>query len=101
MPNLLLRNVEVVEQPLVRGCDGVLLADSLLDALIRVEEHPAVVLQTFDEVSAAFRTGGDVLRSREAFSMLFETLDAEELAANQLFRVRLEHGNWSPECPRN
>ena len=91
LPNLLLRNVEVVQQPFVRGCDGVLLTDGLLDASIRVEEHPAVVLQASDEVSAASCTGGDVLRSGEAFSMLLEALDAEEFAANQLVRVRREH----------
>jgi len=32
--------------------------------------------------------------------MLLEALDAEELAANQLFRVRKDHGP-SAECPKD
>ena len=98
--NLLLRDVEVVDQPLVRRRDGALLAEGLLDVSIRVEQHPAVVLEASVEVSAGLRTGGDLLSSRKAFRVLLEALDAEQFAANQLVRVGCEYLGWPPEWPK-
>ena len=40
LANLLLREIKVVEQPLVRGRDGALIANGLFDAAIGLEERP-------------------------------------------------------------
>ena len=99
LPNLLLSNEKVIEQPFVRGRDGALLTNGLLSVSIRVEDDPAVLAKPAGEVPAASWSGCDTLCGGEAFSMLLEVLDAEELAANQLVRVWREHHGWSPECP--
>jgi hypothetical protein len=82
LPNLFLRNIKVVEQPFISRGDGPILADGRLNASIRVEEHPAVGLEPFGEVSAGSVTGRDMLGAGEALSMLLEALDAEEFTAD-------------------
>ncbi len=98
--DLLLGDVEVVEEPLVRRGDGALLAHGPLDAPIRVEQRPAVLLEPPVQVPAGSRARGHRLRGREAFRMLLETLDAEELAANELrfgCKRREQGAEWSQD----
>ena len=87
MANLLLRDMEVVEQPFVRGRDGAVLANSLLDASVRAQEHAAVLLEPPGQVTTDSRAGGGVLSGRKALGMLLEALDAEEFLANELFVI--------------
>ena len=63
------------------------------------EQHPAVVAEPRRERSASPRLRRDTLRPGEALGVLLQTLDAEQLAADRLFRFRPGHARQTPEAP--
>jgi hypothetical protein len=82
LANLFLCDEKIIEQPFIRRCDVALLANSLLDASVGIEERSAIVFQASIKSPATFWTRRDALRRRQAFGVLLETLDAEKFGAN-------------------
>jgi len=76
----------VIDEPL--GCRGdwLILARGLGDGTVRLEQHPAVVSQPRRERPAPLGSGRHRLCCGEAFGMLLQALDAEELRADRLFQ---------------
>jgi hypothetical protein len=107
--DLLFNEVVVVEQPLGRGRDGAPLVNRARDRAIRVEQDRFVVPQPRGERAAPRRRGGDRLGGSEARGMGLETLDAEELLADEVFGIPGRGGrppsegseDWGDEAPRN
>ena len=65
-----------------------LVAHRFLDAVISFEESAPILFQPFVETPAGSRIRGDLLRRSETFGMVFQPLDAEQLAPNQLRGIR-------------
>ena len=96
LAKLFVDNVEVIDQPL--GCGGnlMLLMNRPGNGPVGFQQHAPVLQDTRSEQPTRPRFGEHDLRSRKAFSVLLEALDAEELGADGLFQVRAKGGWW--EC---
>ena len=85
--DLLLDEMVVVEQPFRGGCDRPALVGRLGDAAVGVQQHALVVCQAIDERFDGRRRGGNGLVCGEAFGVLLQPFDAEELAADGIFVI--------------
>jgi hypothetical protein len=88
VPQLLVDDVEVVDQPLRGRRDRPFLADLLGEHTVRLEEHPSVVADARRQGVALTRIGGDVLGDRQALGILLEEFYAEQLRPDGLLRLR-------------
>src|SRR5690606_608423 len=86
-------------QPLGRRGDATLLADSLRDRAIGVQQHRLVVIQPHAERRAAHGLWGDLLGNGEARRMFRETLDAEELFPQHVLAVPGRNAGQAAEGP--
>ena len=82
LPQLLVDDVEVVDEPFGRRNDRPLLTDGVGDHPIRFAEDASVVLDARQQPLAPTRPRDDGLGGRQAFGVLLEALDAEELGAD-------------------
>ena len=86
----------IVEQPFRGRSDGALFAHRPSDGAIGREQHGFVVAQPCAERWATYRLRCDLLCDGEAGRMLLETLDAEELCAQELVIVPGRNGSFVP-----
>ena len=89
VPEPLVDDVKVVDEPFRGGSDRALVADDLGDRAVAAEEDPPVVSQPRRQGGGVRGGCGGALR-REALGVLLEALGAQELVADR--RVRL--GPW-------
>jgi hypothetical protein len=92
LPELLVDDVEVVDQPFGRRGDGPLLADRERQGAIAGEEDPSVVGDSGSERDPAPGIGQDSLRCRQRLGVLLEPLDAEQLGQDRLPRRGVRPG---------
>ena len=93
LTQLFVHDVEIVDQPFCRRGDRPFLTDGLGDSAVRLEEHPPVVLDAWQQPTPMPGCGRDRLGSGKALGVLLQTLDAEEFCPNRLFE--LWQGQWS------
>ena len=84
LADLRLDDMVVVDQPFGGRRDCATLADRPGDGAMGVEQSAAVVLQARSQRPDGAGPGRDALRGREAFSMLLESLGAEDFRPYQL-----------------
>ena len=84
LADLRLDDMVVVDQPFRGRRDCAALADRLGDRAMGVEQCPAIVVQARSQRPDGAGPRRDALRGREAFSVLLETLGAEDFGAYQL-----------------
>ena len=97
LPQLFVDHEKVVDQPLGGRRDPALDLDGRADDTVRLAQHPAVVLDAWQQ-RAARRVGGrDPLRGSKASRVLLQPLDAEQLGADR-FLERLERRVKEREC---
>jgi hypothetical protein len=84
---LLLDQVVVVEQPLGGRRNGAPFAHRARDAAIGLKQYRLVFPEAYRERAPGDRSRGDALGRGQAFGMLLEALDAEELLADRLFAI--------------
>ena len=103
VPQLLVDDVEVVDQPLRGRRDRPFLADLLGEHAVRLEQHPSVVAHARRQGVALTRVGGDVLGGRQALGVLLEAFDAEQLRPDGLLclRRRRQRGPFPVDEPEN
>ncbi len=88
LPDLLLDDVEVVEQPVGGGRDRARLAARLRDRPVRPDEHPRVLAQPRQQVPPAPLPGMAGLFGGEHPRELLELLHGEELCPEGLWALR-------------
>ncbi len=93
LPQLLVHDVEVIDEPFRRRRDRALLTDGVRDHSIRFTKHTTVVLDPPQETLPAARPLHDGLGSRQALRVLLETFDTEELGADRVFGRRPGHAH--------
>jgi hypothetical protein len=81
LPQHLVRDVEVVDEPLRGRSDGAFLPDHRGDLSIALQQDPAAVAQARRDTVTACAVGQD-RPARETLRKLFEPLGAQELGAN-------------------
>ena len=86
LADLVLDDVEIVDQPFGRRRDRIVVAGRRDDGAIGGQQNPAVVAQPRRQRPAGNGPRRDALGGGKAFGMLLETLDAEELGADGIFR---------------
>ncbi len=79
LPDLLLDDVEIVQQPLGGGRDRACLPTRLRDRLVRSDERPCVLPQPREQMPPPPLPGVDRLPGRELAGELFQSLRGEEL----------------------
>jgi hypothetical protein len=84
---LIFDDVEVVDQPLRARRDRVTVVDDPGDRVIRAQQHAVVVGEAAAQRVSRARSLADSLCSREALGVLLESLDAEQLGADRIFRI--------------
>ncbi len=92
LAQLFVDDVIIVDQPLRRRCDGVLLADCLGNCTIRFEQHPPVVEHARQQRTTLARRGRDALGFGKALRVLLKPLAAEEFSPNRFFERRKGKG---------
>ena len=95
--DLLFDEMVVVEQPLGGGRDGPALVGRLRDAAIGLEQDTLVLPQPDSQRLARGDEGRDRLMGGQAFGVLLQALDAEQLAANGIFIVPKGNNGREPE----
>jgi hypothetical protein len=84
LPQLLIDDVEVVDEPFGSRGDRALLADGQRQGAIAGEQDPAVVGDPGSERDSTPRIGQDGLRRRQRLGVLLQPLDAEQLCQDRL-----------------
>ena len=97
LADLVLDDVEIVDQPFGRRRDRIVVAGRRDDGAIGGQQNPAVVAQPRGQGPAGNGPRRDALGGGEAFGMLLETLDAEELGADGIFRPGNGDGRSAPD----
>ena len=102
LPQLLVDDVEVVDEPFGRRNDRPLLADGVGDHAIRLAQDAAVVLDARQQAAVLGSPRDDGLRGRQALGVLLEALDAEELGADRVLDDRggAQHADPHVVAPR-
>ena len=103
LPNLLLDEMIIVDEPFRRRRYGATLVDRLDDGAISLEQNGAIVGKPPRQRLTLGRPGRYDLRERKASRMLLEALDAEQLFANGLLVVperRPPHAFKGAACER-
>jgi len=88
--DLFLHNVEVVEEPFRCGRDLALLPDRLGDVSVRGQKRLGVVADPREKIPSFGGFFGGALCLGQAFGVLLQALDAEELGADRFFPL-----DWS------
>lgn len=88
LPELLVGDVEVVDEPLLGECNLPLRPDRLDDAVVRVEKYAPVVAGPTKQVSSANGLVGEAIGRRQTLGVFLQALGAKQLGANRLFRMR-------------
>jgi hypothetical protein len=83
---LLVHDVVVVENPFGGGCDLVLRQDGRGDVPVPGQENAGVLANPGEEVPPPGGLPGGAMGSGQAFGMLLQALDAEELGADRFFQ---------------
>ena len=97
LADLVLDDVEIVDQPFGRRRDRIIVAGRGDDGAIGRQQDPAVVAQPRRQRPAGNRPRRDPLSGGEAFGMLLETLDAEELGADGILGPGNGNGRLAPD----
>jgi hypothetical protein len=89
LPELLVDDVEVVEEPLLGERDLALRPDSLNDAVVCGQKDAPVVADSGKKISPSGKLLRDAISRRQALGVLLQALDAKELGANGFFHARI------------
>ncbi len=88
LADLLVHDVEIVEQPFCRRRDRLARARRADDRAVGVDQDFGIGIKPRRVPSAGSAVRNDALRGREAFGMLLQPLDAEQLGANGFLERR-------------
>ena len=88
LPELLVHDVEVVEEPLRGGRDLALLPDRLGDVPVRGQEDPPVLANPGEKIPSFGGLLGGACGRRQALGVLLQALGAKELGADRFFDLR-------------
>ena len=84
--------MEVIDQPLSRGRNRMLILNRPGDRPIGIQQHAAIVYDPRDKRTAPARFACDGLCRRKALGVLLESFEAEEFSAYRLFQIRKKNG---------
>jgi hypothetical protein len=83
---LFVHDVEVIEDPLRGGRDLVFRHRGVRDVPVAGQKHLRVVANPGEEIASLDGLFGAAMGRRQALGVLLQTLDAEQLGADRLFR---------------
>ncbi len=86
-PELFVHDEEVVEEPLLGRRDLALLPDRLHDVPVGGQKHASVLADPGEEILSSGRLLGTALGGGQAFAVLLQALDAEELGADRFIHL--------------